>query len=234
MEEAGRKGPGLVLKRAARETAAVVVAAVVWLLAVAAGACAHPQKTATPTPPLPTPPPPTTSADARGLTEFSNAVQAYVGLHQRVEAALPKLPDRADPATVAAHQKALAEAIRKSGPRPRQGHVFVPDIQPFFKRALAPELTGPGTAETRDKVGEGNPEAAKGLPTDPDVKAKDVSVVPYADYPADAPVSTVPAPVLLRMPQLPKELEYRFVGKNLVLRDSVANIVVDVIPQAVP
>jgi len=44
----------------------------------------------------------------------------------------------------------------------------------------------------------------------------------------------VPPPVLLKMPQLPKELEYRFVGKNLVLLDSVANILVDFIPQAVP
>ena len=234
MDQTGREGQGPVLSRAARETAAVVLAGVVWIMAVAASACAHPQKTATPTPPLPTPPPPTTSADARGLTEYSNAVQAYVGLHRRVEAGLPRLPDRTDPAKVTAHQKALAEAIRKSGPRPRQGHVFVPDIQPFFKRLLAPELKGPGTAETREKVGEGNPEAAKGLRGDPDVKAKDVSVVPYADYPADAPVSTVPAPVLLRMPQLPKELEYRFVGKSLVLRDTVANIIVDVIPQAVP
>lgn len=201
----------------------------------AALACAaHQGKEASPTPPLPTPPPPQTSADAKGLTEFSNAVQAYVARHGKAEAGLPKLADRSDPATVTAHQKALAEAIRRSGPRPRPGHVFVPNIQPFFKRLLAPELKGPGTSETRDKVGEGNPEAAKGLPRDPDVKAKDVSVVPYADYPADAPVSTVPAPVLLKMPQLPKELEYRFVGKSLVLRDTVANIIVDVIPEAVP
>jgi hypothetical protein len=161
-------------------------------------------------------------------------VKAYVDLHQRAEAGLPQLPDRADPARVTAHQKALAEAIRHAGPRPRQGHVFVPNIQPFFKRLLAPELKGPGSAETREKVAEGNPEPAKGLPKDPDVKLRDVSLVPYTDYPADAPVSTVPAPVLLRLPQLPKELEYRFVGKNLVLLDAVANIVVDFIPQAVP
>ena len=222
------------MDRSAPGTATVRVAAAIWLMAVAAGACAHPQKSASPTPPLPTPPPPTTAADAKGLTEFANAVQAYVDLHNRAEAGLPTLPDRTDPARVAAHQKALAAAIRKGGRRPRQGHVFVPNIQPFFKRLLAPELKGPGSAETREKVGEGNPEGAKGLPKDPDVKSRDVSLVPYTDYPAAAPVSTVPAPVLLRMPQLPKELEYRFVGKNLVLLDAVANIVVDFIPQAVP
>ena len=205
-----------------------------WMAAGAGAACAHPQKSASPTPPLPTPPPPRTAADARGLTEFSNQVQAYVSLHRRVAAALPKLPDRAEPATVTAYQKTLAEAIRKSGPRPPQGHVFVPDIQPFFKRLLAPELAGPGSAETREKVGEGNPERAKGLPGDPDVRDRDLSLAPYSDYTVDAPVSTVPPPVLLRMPQLPRELEYRFVGRNLVLRDTVANIIVDFIPKAVP
>jgi hypothetical protein len=234
MDESGQVAVVPVLNRTAQGPAAVMLAVAVWLLAVAAGACAHPQKSASPTPPLPTPPPPSTTADAKGLTEYSNAVQAYVALHQRVEAALPPLADRSDPAKVTAYQKAMAEAIRKSGPRPRQGHVFVPNIQPFFKRLLAPELKGPGSAETREKVGEGNPEGAKGLPKDPDVKSRDVSLVPYTDYPVDAPVSTVPAPVLLRMPQLPKELEYRFVGKNLVLLDAVANIVVDFIPQAVP
>jgi len=211
------------------------LAAALLLVAQATTACAaHPQKNATPTPPLPTPPPPETMADAKGLTEFANKVQAYVALHQRVEARLPKLPARADAVTIAAHEKALAEGIRKSGPRPHPGHVFVPNIQPFFKRTLASELKGPGSAETREKVAEGNPEPAKGLPKDPDVKPKDVRLVPYADYPVNAPVSTVPPPVLLRMPQLPKELEYRFVGKDLVLRDATANIIVDFIPHAVP
>lgn len=205
-----------------------------WTAGGLGTACARPQKSAAPTPPLPTPPPPQTAADARGLTEYSNAVQRYVALRARIDAALPKLPDRADPATVTAHQKTLADAIRKSGAVPSQGHVFVPDIQPFFKRLLAPELEGPGSAETREKVAEGNPEPAKGLPKDPDVKPRDVRLVPYAEYPVDAPVSTVPAPVLLKMPQLPKELEYRFVGRSLVLRDTVANIIVDFIPQAVP
>jgi hypothetical protein len=221
------------MRRSNRPVALVLALAAAAVEATVACA-AHERKESSPTPPLPTPPPPQTSADAKGLTEFSNAVKAYVALHDKAEAGLPRLPDRTDPATVTAHQKALAEAIRRGGPRPRPGHVFVPNIQPFFKRALAPELKGPGTAETREKVAEGNPEPAKGLPKDPDVKPEDVPVVPYADYPVDAPVSTVPPPVLLRMPQLPKQLEYRFVGKNLVLRDTVANIIVDFIPAAIP
>jgi hypothetical protein len=223
-----------VARRHARLSSGVLLLVAAGLVAEAVTACAHQRKDTTPSPPLATPPPPRTAADGRGLTEFANKALAYVALRNKLEASLPKLPAKAEPAAVAAHQKALAEAIRKSGPRPVPGHIFVPDIQPYFKRLLAPELKGPGSAETREKVGEGNPEAAKGLPKDPDVKPRNVSLVPYATYPSDAPVSTVPAPVLLKMPQLPKELEYRFVGKNLILRDTVADVVVDYIPEAVP
>ena len=107
----------------------------------------------------------------------------------------------------------------------------MPDIQAYFKRLLAPELKGPGSAETREKVGEGNPEAAKGLPRDPDVKSRNVSLVPYATYPSDASVSTVPAPVLLRMPQLPKELDIASWSGTWILRDTIADVVVDYIPR---
>jgi hypothetical protein len=39
---------------------------------------------------------------------------------------------------------------------------------------------------------------------------------------------------LLRLPQLPKEVEYRFVGRDLILRDVAANLIVDFLPNAVP
>jgi hypothetical protein len=40
----------------------------------------------------------------------------------------------------------------------------------------------------------------------------------------------MPPSLLLNLPELPKELEYRFVGRELVLRDSAANLIVDVLP----
>jgi hypothetical protein len=36
------------------------------------------------------------------------------------------------------------------------------------------------------------------------------------------------------LPGLPAELEYRFVGRNLVLLDAEANLVVDVVREALP
>jgi hypothetical protein len=48
-----------------------------------------------------------------------------------------------------------------------------------------------------------------------------------AEYPVDAPLSTMPPTLLQRLPLLPEELEYRFVGPDLILRDKNANIIVD-------
>ena len=45
---------------------------------------------------------------------------------------------------------------------------------------------------------------------------------------------TVPAASLLVLPPLPDTLDYRFVGRDLVLRDAEANLIVDYIVGAVP
>jgi hypothetical protein len=53
-------------------------------------------------------------------------------------------------------------------------------------------------------------------------------------YPENVPLQSTPPSLLLNLPQLPDGLEYRLVGRELVLRDSEANIVVDYVPNALP
>ena len=55
-----------------------------------------------------------------------------------------------------------------------------------------------------------------------------------AEYPKNAPLSTVPPTLLEKLPKLPSELEYRFVGRTLILRDREANMIVDYLKEAVP
>ena len=55
-----------------------------------------------------------------------------------------------------------------------------------------------------------------------------------APYPSAAPVSNVPPSVLFTLPLLPKEVEYRFVNRDLVLRDVDANMILDFILRAAP
>ena len=42
-----------------------------------------------------------------------------------------------------------------------------------------------------------------------------------------------PPQVLMNLPKLPPELEYRIINKNLIIRDVDANIIVDFVPNAI-
>jgi PAS domain S-box-containing protein len=55
-----------------------------------------------------------------------------------------------------------------------------------------------------------------------------------AIYPEKAGLATVPPLILVNLPRLPDGLEYRFMGRDLILRDRDANIIVDFVPGAVP
>ena len=55
-----------------------------------------------------------------------------------------------------------------------------------------------------------------------------------AVYPSTVPVASMPAPVLAALPELPEELEYRFVGDQFTLFDRVAQTMPDFIVNALP
>ena len=53
-------------------------------------------------------------------------------------------------------------------------------------------------------------------------------------YPERAALATVPPLILNRLPPLPEGIEFRFMGRDLILRDTSANLIVDLIHEAVP
>jgi len=73
-----------------------------------------------------------------------------------------------------------------------------------------------------------------------DKKAAMEEVPPYdppkvnASYPEKAPLATVPPLLLNNLQRLPDGLEYRFMGRDLILRDVKTNLIVDFINEAVP
>jgi hypothetical protein len=87
---------------------------------------------------------------------------------------------------------------------------------------MYPEMKGPDATETKKTTRED-----EGLPT------KDQILKVNSRYPDSSPLPTVPPNLLVRLPQLPEELEYRIVKKDLILRDVNANLIVDFIPNAI-
>ncbi len=129
-------------------------------------------------------------------------------------------------------QKALAARIVEKRSDEKAGDFFEKDVVPVFRRLIAEQLKGPDTQDARKAVSEGNP-AVEDDDGDGDEPTNFVPQVNLA-YPEGAPRSTVPASVLLTLPPLPEALQYHFVGRDLVLVDSVAQIIVDFLPGAAP
>ena len=161
---------------------------------------------------------------AEALRHFEEEVAEYAELHAKQLAKLgSRLP--ADAQGTVAAQKALAHAIAAKRAEARPGDIFRPEVQPVFRRLIAEQLEGAEALDARRTVLEGNPEDDDSIP---------VVVRVNAEYPPGAPRSTVPPSVLLTLPPLPACLHYRFVDRDLVLVDSVAQLIVDFLPAAAP
>jgi hypothetical protein len=156
--------------------------------------------------------------DARLLQEFQERIEQYMALRDRMEKASPPLKQTDDPAKIKASQDALAQKIRAARSGARQGDIFTPDIARHFRKLMRPELKGPDALATKKTIKDDAPPA--------------IALKVNASYPENAPLPTVPPNLLIRLPKLPEDLEYRVVGSDLILRDAHANVIVDFIPGA--
>lgn len=157
------------------------------------------------------------------LKEFEDNVKKYVDIHKKALARVPKIPKEVvDPAIVTKQQTQVADAIRAARPNAKRGEIFTPAATTMITMTLKQTLDGNAAAK-KSILGDGNPKT----------EAAPVNLVVNAAYPTTAPRSTVPPSVLMALPVLPKELEFRFVGRHLILLDTQANIIVDVLPNAV-
>lgn len=159
------------------------------------------------------------NADAQVIADFKTRVDAYMDVHKRARREAPRLKPTENPEDIRDARQSLAEGIRTARAGAKQGDIFTPEAAQIFRRLLTPETTGPGGAQTKKAMEEDAPAA--------------VPLKINAAYPEGKPLPTVPPNVLATLPQLPEELEYRFVHKDLILHDVPANLIVDFIPKAI-
>ena len=155
--------------------------------------------------------------DSAILADFNARLDKYV----KVQRALLKhepLKETKDPADITARQDVLAGQLKHIRSNAKQGDIFTPQVAALFKRLMNPELKGAEGRETKDEIKQETPA---------------VELKVNATYPSSQPLTTVPPNLLANLPQLPKDVEYRFVGKHLILRDVDANIIIDYIYNAI-
>ena len=125
----------------------------------------------------------------------------------------------ADPEQLQRHVKRLAEALRTERTAARVGDVFRPAIASLFKRRLAHAI---------------RQSALRGETFEPQLAPEDEPRLEVNDaFPWIAGQGMPPA-ILATLTPLPPGLEYRFVYRDLVLLDVGANLVVDILENALP
>jgi hypothetical protein len=168
------------------------------------------------------------AASEASVKPFNDRLAEYVKLRKAAVENAPQLDKKSTPEQIQHRETAVAEQIRRARVNAKPGDILGPEIRPIFDSILKDSLSGPGTKDTRAAIKEGNPRNEKSPgEVDPVIKVN-------AIYPKAAPLSTVPPDLLARLPKLPKNIEYRFVGRTLILRDAEANLIIDYMKEAVP
>jgi hypothetical protein len=157
--------------------------------------------------------------DAVKTQEFENRVAGYVKLHKQAASDLDGLKPTKEPQEITNHEEALAANIREARRNAKQGDIFTPPVAEEFRRLIAITMKGERASHIRASLRHAEPVR--------------LSLAVNDAYPRAVPLQSTPPTLLLNLPQLPKEMEYRIVGRALVLRDVDANIVVDFIPEAI-
>jgi hypothetical protein len=140
-----------------------------------------------------------------------------------LEESLPKLPDEATPQQIDRNQRALERLIRNARVTAKPGDIFTPEARAVIKRLLASVFGGPEGKQLKASIMDEN---------NADPAALKLRV--NARYPDTVPLATVPHAVLQTLPELPEDLEYRFIGDWLILLDSHAHIIADFVENALP
>ena len=154
------------------------------------------------------------------VAEFNRRVHAYVDLRRKVEETVPALEITSDPVELRRAVDALANAVRAARQDARQGDIFTPKISQMFRQAIAANSDG----QYLQLLGLIYEELEGPLP----------AAAVNARWPYTIALPTMPPDLLAALPRLPRELQYRFMHRDLILHDIDANLIVDFVVDAIP
>jgi hypothetical protein len=158
--------------------------------------------------------------DAATISAFKKRLEAYATLHKKLDGTLREVPAGGTPEQFFEHQRALAMLLRKERAAAKPGDLCPPEMRAFVRRQLARILGGPDGREIQRSI--------------LDEYTGNVRLEVNAGYPDGVPKSTMPPQVLEVLPALPEMLQYRFIGKRLILLDEHAHVIADYIEHTFP
>lgn len=161
-----------------------------------------------------------TSGDQEpAVRDFQARVAKYVEQRKKDAGSSPRPTNSPD--KLSESQKDLAEKVKALRRNAGQGDIFTPDIAAYFRQRISSTLEGPNGAKIRASLRHAEP-------------LHGIELRVNEPYPQGIPLQSTPPTLLSDLPVLPEELEYRIVGRDLVLVDIAPNLIVDFVPNAMP
>jgi hypothetical protein len=152
---------------------------------------------------------------------FEKRVKDYVKLREDIEAKMPKLSKEAKAEEIETHKKQLQESVRTARAGAKHGDIFTPEAATLVRSIIKEEFKG------KDRV-----ELRKTVLVEAEVKSVPLRV--NYPYPEVKEQLEMPPTLLLKLPQLPKQIRYRFVGHNMLLVDRENGLIIDFMTDAIP
>jgi hypothetical protein len=165
--------------------------------------------------------PQTVNPGAVVLKDFDRRVADYVKLHKTVQSDVHRLKPTKSSEAIAHYEHSLAHGIRDARRASLQGDIFTAEIAAEFGRLIGITMHGPQAAAIRESLRHAEPLAPRPIHVN-------------GAYPSGIPLQSTPPTLLMNLPPLPADLDYRVIGHSLILRDIEANLIVDFIPNAIP
>jgi hypothetical protein len=158
--------------------------------------------------------------DKQAVTRFETRVKNYLKLRNRVKSKLPSLSKDSTPEQIEVYRKSFEATLRAARKGAKPGDIFNHEGADYIRRTLKAEFKGRDRAELREIVFE--------------AENKTIPLRVNYPYPEAKELTEMPATLLLQLPQLPKEVKYRFVGRNMLLVDRDNNLIIDYMVNALP
>ena len=135
----------------------------------------------------------------------------YAELRHQVETTVPALRVTNDSAEILGREAAIGAAVKAARPRAAQGEVFTAAMARNVRAVIAADQTRRSASDWA------------GLMSDVPAIRPGIN----ESYPGGEALATFPPLLLQALPPLPDGLEYRFMGRDLVIRDARTNLIVD-------
>jgi hypothetical protein len=158
---------------------------------------------------------PAVNADSATITDFEKRVDGYVQLRKSLESKLSPLKTTPSQEKISHHEHELARAIREARKDVKPGDIFTPEIAAEVRRLIGLAMQ----SGERQHIGQSLRHAE---PVQLHLRINE-------SYPAHLPLQSSPASLLGNLPRMPMDIEYRIAGQDLILLDTKANLIVDLI-----